>query len=296
MKQPWHILGAGAIGSLWACHLTDLGFPVSLILRNQTKVNLFQQQNSIVLAGQHYPMTAELASAPETIKQLLITTKSVDTENAFKSIKSRLDPHAKIIVLQNGMGSQQWIQSQCPHADVVWASTTDGAWLKTPFNVQHAGRGVTQIGAPNQTYTWVDDLIKGGFLNVVQDKNIALTLWRKLAINCAINPLTAIFDCKNGELINNPDYLSTMAAICREVELVAHAFDIDLFDGPLIEQACHVAGITAENYSSMLQDVRQGRQTEIDSITGYLCRQAKARSIPVPINLAYLKKVQKVHR
>ena len=294
MKQQWHILGAGAIGSLWACHFVSAETPVRLILRNQEKLDLFGQNNAILLSDIRYPVTAELADSPESIDQLLITTKSIDTEEAFNSIRSRITPDAKVVVLQNGMGSQQWVQSQLPDAEVVWGSTTDGAWLKAPFDLLHAGHGTTHIGAVGTSYSWVKALTKG-FLTIVEDDDIASTLWRKLAINCAINPLTAIHQCKNGELIHNPDYLSSMAAICREVEQVAAAENIVLFDGPLIEQACHVAEITANNYSSMLQDTQQGRKTEIDSITGYLCSLAKKHGISVPINLMHLNKIKKTH-
>ncbi|MFT6352314.1 MAG: 2-dehydropantoate 2-reductase [Neptuniibacter pectenicola] len=294
MTQQWHILGAGAIGSLWACHLVDAGFPVKLILHTQEKLDIFKQKNSILLADRAYPMTAELADATDTIDQLLITTKTVDTNAAFNSIQARINPGARLVVLQNGMGSQQWVQAQRPDTDVTWASTTDGAWLKAPFHLHHAGQGITHIGSPQQQcLPWITPL-KNGFLTLEEDSDIRLTLWRKLAINCAINPLTALHRCKNGALINNPDYLSTMAAICREVELVAQASHIELFDGPLIEQACHVAEITAENYSSMLQDVQKGRQTEIDSITGYLCETAKSAGIPVPINLMLLNKIKQI--
>lgn len=294
MKQRWHILGAGSIGCLWACNLVSMGYPVTLLLRNPEKLDIFNSMGAITLAEKRYSVSAELTDTSTDIDQLLITTKSTDTATALQSIKKRLSKSVKVIVLQNGLGSQHWVKDQLPDAEIAWASTTDGVWTKTPFNLVHAGQGITRIGSPITAYAWLAPL-ENGFLKVEQDEDIALTLWRKLAINCAINPLTAVYQCKNGELINNPDYLATMAAICKEVELVAESEGIELFDGPLIEQACHVAELTAENYSSMMQDIQHQRITEISHITGYLCERAKQNQLHTPTNDHYLKKIKKLH-
>ncbi|MAY41150.1 MAG: 2-dehydropantoate 2-reductase [Oceanospirillaceae bacterium] len=293
MKQRWHILGAGSIGCLWACHLTESGYPVSLILRNQQRLTQFSEKSGIQIGNDFFAVSAELADGPLPIQQLLVTTKAIDTIDAFNSIRERVADNARVVVLQNGMGSQQWIKAQLPNADVTWASTTDGAWLKSPFSLVHAGKGFTRIGSPDTNYPWLMSL-DNGFLNVEIDDDISGTLWRKLAINCAINPLTAVHQCKNGDLIKNPDYLATMAAICREVELVAEAEGLRLFEGPLIEQACQVAELTADNFSSMLQDIRHQRTTEISHITGYLCDLAKQHHLRIPTNQLYLRKIEKI--
>lgn len=295
MKQRWHILGAGSIGCLWACHLREAGHPVSLILRNQQRLEQFSEKNGIHIGNDLFTVSAELADFPPPIHQLIITTKSTDTVEAFNSIKSRLSENVKVVVLQNGMGSQQWVKEQLPNADVAWASTTDGAWLESPFTLVHAGKGFTRLGTPDANSPWLRSLCQG-FLNVQIDEDISGTLWRKLAINCVINPLTAVYKCKNGDLIKNPDYLATMAAICKEVELVAHAEGVLLFEDPLIEQACQVAELTADNFSSMLQDVRHQRTTEISHITGYLCTLAKRHQLSIPTNQLYLSKIEYIQQ
>ncbi|WP_415904216.1 2-dehydropantoate 2-reductase [Neptuniibacter sp. QD48_55] len=294
MKERWYILGAGSIGNLWACNLVSAGFPVTLILRNSAKLSRFKANNGIQLADQMHSCEAELADDSSLIPQLIITTKSTDTQTAFNSIKHRLADDAHVVVLQNGMGSQQWITDQLPNAEVAWASTTDGAWLESEFSVVHAGKGVTRIGSPDKALDWLEQL-NCGFLDLQPDPEIATTLWRKLAINCAINPLTASFDCKNGELVSNPNYLNEMVLICNEVEKVVNALNLELFDGPLIDHACQVAELTANNFSSMNQDVKHGRITEINQITGYLCEQADKLDITVDINKYYLEKIRELH-
>lgn len=291
MNNQWHILGAGAIGNLWACNLKSMDLPVTLILRHKEKLSLFRQSGSVSLGGKAFQVNAELPNSNQPIQRLLITTKSTDTKAALNSIRHRIAENAKVIVLQNGMGSQEWVSTQLPQAEVAWASTTDGAWLKSAFNVVLAGQGITKIGNSSGSFDWLNKF-ENGFLKVEPDSDITSTLWRKLAINCAINPLTAIHQCQNGQLTRNPDLLNEMARLCHEIESVANAANHPLFDSPLIEQACHVADITADNFSSMYQDVKYKRLTEIEFINGYLCSLAKDLGIPTPTNSLYLKKVR----
>ncbi|PIE24019.1 MAG: hypothetical protein CSA60_03840 [Neptuniibacter caesariensis] len=300
MTSKWFILGAGAIGNLWGCNLSYMNHPVTLILKNTDKLKQYQQAGkALTLNKKRYLVDAELADNNTLIEQLLITTKSTDTVEAVTSIKDRIAEHAKIIVLQNGMGTQQWVSDTFPAADVNWASTTDGAWLASPFTVVHAGKGVTRIGSITRSVhhadkdSWTDKL-GCGFLAVEADEDIRATLWRKLAINCCINPLTATYHCKNGALIQHPEYLAEMSLIATEVTAVAASLGMSLFESPLIEQACQVAELTASNYSSMLQDVKHKRKTEIDYITGYLCTLAKKQGIAVPTNEKYLRKIKKI--
>ena len=283
MKSTWHVLGAGAIGCLWAVHLKKAGFPVRLILRNPARLEVFQQISGITLDGELYSVEAETAASQTPIDQLLITTKSIDTQAALNSIRPRLLKSARIIVLQNGLGPQQWVCEQFPKADIVWGSTTDGAWLKAPFELIHAGQGITKLGSPQGTAAWLNQL-QTGLLQVEIDHQIETTLWQKLAINCAINPLTALKQCQNGELARNPEYLTEMTQLCHEIEQVSAAAGLQLFQQPLIEQACRVAELTGDNYSSMLQDIRHQRKTEIEHISGYLCSIAQKLGIPVPAN------------
>ena len=298
MNSKWHILGAGAVGSLWGCHLSSSGFDVCLILRDADKLALFEKENVLSLQQDEqihsFPASAELTTSPEPIHQLLITTKSIDTQEAVNAIRDRLVSTPRIIILQNGMGSQQWLSEQFPNAEIAWGSTTDGVWLKAPFKAVHAGKGVTYLGSPDQTFPWLSSL-RNGLLAVEEDNKITETLWRKLAINCAINPLTAIYQCKNGELCRNPEYYAEMKKICTEVEKVIDALGLPLFNQPLIEQAAKVAELTGNNSSSMMLDAQHQRKTEIDSITGFLCKTAQKLGIKTPTNHKYWQLIKDGH-
>jgi 2-dehydropantoate 2-reductase len=114
--------------------------------------------------------------------------------------------------------------------------------------------------------------------------NIEPIIWEKLVVNAAINPLTALLCVKNGELLERPSARALMGELACEAAAVAETLGLVLpFPGP--ERAAEeVARRTAENMSSMLQDVLRGAPTEIDVINGAVVRWGEKKSVPTSVN------------
>ncbi len=109
-------------------------------------------------------------------------------------------------------------------------------------------------------YSYLAEVLQSVLPDVAWHNNIHSAIWRKLAVNCVINPLTALKGCKNGDL---RDYTQEVAAICREVAAVMEREGIHTSAENLLFYVEQVIESTAENISSMLQDVRAQRHTEI---------------------------------
>ncbi len=293
-KMHWHILGAGSIGLLWAAKLSLVGYRVTLILRNQDKLEQLLREPTIRRGGEHFPVNAELPGSASIISNLLITTKAYDVESAFESVKIRFSPNTKVLLLHNGLGPQQRLLELHPELELWAGSTTDGAYRMSDFHVVQAGEGEIWIGSLSCSQQ--DSLYQ--YLKCLPALHhqplIIPRLWQKLAINCAINPLTAIYNCKNGEVLSNSECFRQMRLVCEEVEQVAMAQKIPLFETPLINKVIEVATVTATNYSSMQQDVVHQRQTEIEFINGFLCEQARQQGIATPANDAMLDQIRQV--
>ncbi|RLU00392.1 ketopantoate reductase family protein [Ketobacter sp.] len=289
MTEPWYVLGPGAMGSLFACYLQQAGFPVHLMGRGGQAVTCTIERIETDARFLH-----AFTSAPTQalIRQLLVTVKAHQTQAALQSVQARLAPDATIVFLQNGMGAWGAAEQAFPHSTLLLGTTTEGANRPTPRQVRHAGAGATYVGAlhPAQhpaalalSRQW-----SGLPLTLGADSNIQVRLWQKLAINCAINPLTALYDCPNGALLANPEALAQMEAICEEVEaVIARVFELNGVAEPvqgLFLLAKTVATKTGDNISSMLQDVRKRQATEIDYITGFLLQEARRQGIRCPLN------------
>jgi 2-dehydropantoate 2-reductase len=126
-------------------------------------------------------------------------------------------------------------------------------------------------------------LRSAGFgIEVVEDAQSLI--WGKLVVNAAINPLTALLKVKNGELVKRPSAREMMKVLAEETAQVAYAEKVDLpFKDPIVAVE-DVAQKTAENTSSMLQDVLRGAPTEIDAICGAVVNIARRHGIQTPAN------------
>lgn len=274
--QQIHILGTGAMGCLWGSY-----FP------NTTKVTFIsrsQPSQPFIYTVSPYGKTVhahlEGANDTSTIDVLIVATKSFDALDAVKSVRNRLSEQCQILVLQNGMGSQQSIASEFPKLAIYACSSTEGAYKKTFLEVVHAGRGNNIIGAltptakPARLSNWLpDDQFEWS-------DQIDTILWKKLLVNCAINPLTVIHQCQNGQLLESTDALEQMARLCNEMDALTEQLNLNLSNS--LDLAVSVCKQTALNYSSMFQDAKHQRKTEIDYITGYMIQQCEQHNIPCP--------------
>jgi len=284
MSSTWHILGAGSLGSLWACRLARAGKAVRLILRDQQRLAAYERKGGLTLLEQdaqhHYAIPAESFDAPGPIHRLLVACKAYDAAPAVARLAPRLAHGAELVLLQNGLGSQDEVAEQVPHARCIFASSTEGAFREADWQVRFAGHGFNWLGDPASPGmpSWFDDLHDAG-IPAQWALDIPARLWRKLALNCAINPLTVLHDCQNGGLLG---YLTEVDPLCDELVNLLHRCGQPEAASDLHEEVQRVILATAANYSSMYQDVRHGRRTEVHYLLGHACRAAGRHGLAVP--------------
>ncbi|MDP3846427.1 MAG: putative 2-dehydropantoate 2-reductase [Pseudomonas sp.] len=282
--MTWHVLGAGSLGTLWAVRLARAGLPVRLILRDQTRLNAYRQAGGLTLIeqGQHclHAIEAETLDASTPIQRLLLTCKAYDAAAVISALKPRLAANAEVILLQNGLGSQQEVAEQLAPLRCIFASSTEGAFRQSDFTVVFAGAGHTWLGDPDAETppAWLAQLTAAG-INHQWTAEILSRLWRKLAINCAINPLTVLHNCRNGELLN---YSAEVSSLCAELVTLLQANDQASAAIDLHAEVLRVINATAANYSSMQQDVSRQQRTEISYLLGYASAAASRQQLHLP--------------
>lgn len=281
----WHILGGGAIGSLWASRLSHFSRPY-IIQRNSSANSFWLTLEHPNQAHEHCLMNSTTAKTLQgPINALLVTTKSQQTRQAVNSVFSYINSKTIIVLLQNGMGNQQWLQQLLPNNPLYAGICTDGVWRaeNNKKRITIAGYGTTTIGPLNHHAS--KTLLQNNVLHKINWRDdIWPTLWEKLAINCAINGLTAIHQCRNGELLTIEGVEQKIHHILKEVAAVAQANQCHLSLHSLTQSVNAVIKQTWHNYSSMYQDVAAKRESEIDAINGYICREGKKHQITTPAN------------
>lgn len=286
-KADWHILGAGAIGGLWAMRLAQAGASVALLSRHSVSgQRTLTLQHDNLRYTQSFPLC--VTSVGADIKRLIVTTKSQAAAAAIAPWLPHIPANTPVLLLQNGMGADDALLQQRPDLTILTGITTDGVFRPEPDTLVLAGQGETWIGA-SQTKdqdcarTFVEALQKTGAKVYFAD-DILQRRWQKLASNCAINALTALYRCRNGELLTNQEALATMQAVCHEVAAVMRAEGLASDGEALFRSACDIARKTARNISSTHADIVAGRETEIRFLNGYIVDKAAQHDLPVPAN------------
>jgi 2-dehydropantoate 2-reductase len=284
------IVGAGAIGSLYGGLLAKKNKVVLVgraphITTIQKKGLTIKGKTRLSIKVPSVESTKNISCIPDLI---LLTVKSYDTEAASKQILPIMADQTMVISLQNGLDNIEKIEQIIEKNHILAGVSTDGAILSKPGEITHTGEGTTILGELNghqskRLKTLVHIFNETGIKTQISD-DIVKEIWIKAIINSSINPLTAFFGCKNGYLLENPLLEKIVERVCAESTLIASSERIPISFLETIKKTKEVIQDTAQNYSSMLQSIQQGKKTEIDSINGTLMRVGTNNNIDTTLN------------
>ncbi len=288
--EPLEILiaGTGALATLFAWRLARARHRPTLLGQWQPGLSALREKGARLVdsRGEEQAVPVGVIERPEEcagIRQALVLVKSWQTARAAEELSQCVAPDGLVITLQNGLGNYEILKQALGEERVALGSTTTGATLLGPGLVKPAGEGTISVEAHPRIGPMAAALKSGGFkVEIVQDARALV--WTKLIVNSAINPLTALLRVPNGELLRRPAARALMRALAEETARVARAEHVELDIEDAAAMVEDVARRTAENYSSMLQDIRRGAPTEIEAICGAIARTGQQDGVPTPVN------------
>lgn len=301
------VIGPGALGSLLAASLALRSDHEVWLLDHKPERALRIQAEGLLLEedGKHYscPLHASAdAGAIGRANLILLCVKTHDVTESLNRSKALFAENSLLICFQNGLRHLAVLKEELGKTNWAAGVTAQGATLVRPGHVRHAGRGITRVGFPAPQGQDALSLLKktatimtaaGLETEVVTD--ILDHIWGKLLINVGINALTAILNCPNGHLLESAEAKKRLEGAVREAAEVAKAKGIGLAEDP-VAATLEVCKATEKNISSMLQDVRNKRLTEIDAINSAVVAEARLLGIPAPINEGLVRQVQEIEK
>ncbi|MGD9156027.1 MAG: 2-dehydropantoate 2-reductase [Bacillota bacterium] len=292
------VLGAGAMGSIFGGWLSR-HHEVWLIDIWQGHVDAINTNGLLIEEdGQTHcfqPRAVNNAQSVGPADLVIIFVKSINTATALAQNRKLFGPQTLALTLQNGWGNADDIRQYVGVEHLYLGTTAHGGNVLGPGRVCHAGSGPTFVGVlsgdPGRARPIADCLTTAGFATEITD-NVTAMIWKKLLINAAINPLTALLNVRNGFLAEAAATQELVTQIVREAVTVANARGMTFDAAAVTTEIFKVAWLTAANRSSMLQDVTQKRRTEIDRINGAIVTQGEAAGIATPYNTVLLQLIK----
>ncbi|MFH1778552.1 MAG: 2-dehydropantoate 2-reductase [Candidatus Omnitrophota bacterium] len=297
------VVGPGALGCLIGGFLAKAGEDVWFLDKHPERADKLNNKGIRIegISGEHN-VKVKAACEPKDIKAadlVIICVKSYDTEEAAKNTKTMVSDNTLVLTLQNGFGNIELISEIVGQEKVIGAVTAHGSTSLGDGHIKHAGKGETIIGRyyqppvrkgvkkwqiPRRRLEEVASILrKANFETKVSD-NIKEIIWSKLIINVGINALTAITRLKNGGLLEHEWTKNVMRQAVLEATKVAKRRRISLIYSDPIKKVESICSSTADNLSSMLQDILRKKRTEVDYINGAIVSEGENLEIPTPVN------------
>jgi 2-dehydropantoate 2-reductase len=290
------ILGAGAMGSVFASYLAESKDEVILIDVAKAVVESISSRGLIIRDKAGNEKTFRIAATVEPknvgeVDLLIVFVKCYHTEAAVRSALPLLGDHSIVLSLQNGWGNASRIGKLVGPEKVLVGVSYHSATALGPGHVLHGGQGPTYLGeldgSVSERAEKVASFLASGGIEVETSTEVVKDIWSKLALNVATLPSSVLARLTADRLLSSPEMQEFMQNLLQEVIAVANAQNIHLnFDerwGAIVRLLKQLAPNTK---GSMFQDIEQRRPTEIDVINGAIVEAGQSLKISTPYNRA----------
>lgn len=290
------IVGGGAIGGVWASQLARAGNDVTVVDVSPAVVEQVSGAGLIVeTAGDSQPaLRLRATSRPEEVGQVNTVwffVKAQHTASAAQLARPLVGAETAVVTQQNGWGNADVLAEVYPAPQLVVGVTYHSATVLGPGHVKHTGRGQSFIGP----YLDGDELARAervgrmmneAGLDTTVTTHVKTEIWKKLILNCATLPTSALTRLAAGDVGQPGPLLELVDAIAAEAVQVAQALGYDVDVDERRERIHAILANGGRGKASMLQDVEGSRKTEIEVVNDAVVRAAAELGMVVPLNRA----------
>lgn len=285
------VVGAGAMGCLYGAALAAGGAGVTLVDTSAAHIEAINRDGLEVETRQgtaRVPLPAVLPSEAQGQADLiLLFTKTYHSDAALEGVKHLIGERTHVLTLQNGLGNVERVAARIQRGKVLVGVSTLPADLVGPGRVRSLGEGGTKLYpafSPDTAFAAeVCRVLTSGGLPSQLEPDILEAIWAKAVFNSAMNPLCALTRRTPGFFLEKAESRALISAMVEEGVAAARANNVLIEAAPI--HALTEVSMTdhADHEASMLQDIKAGRRTEIDAISGAIAEAAKRKGVATPV-------------
>jgi 2-dehydropantoate 2-reductase len=287
------VIGAGAIGSLYAAHLAKVA-DVSVLTRREEHARALNQDGLTVSGRHEFTARVRAETDPGELPDFdvgIIATKATGVEAAASSLAGKF-PGALVMTVQNGLGAEEIVRR---HGDwpLISAVTFMSGTKHSDTHVEYILDTPTWLGPYEETrYARVEEigrLLVDSGLKVEVLPDLLPAQWSKLIFNATVNGVAALTGLPHDVHFAAEEGPSDLGHLVRELvdegKRIAAAAGVELHDDPW-EMNVLATKRGSAHYPSMLEDVEARRPTEVELINGALVREAGRHGVAAPLHTA----------
>jgi len=303
------VIGGGVIGSLYAGHLAQLA-EVSVLTRRAAHAEALNEHGLRISGKNDVVARVRAAAEPADLPDFelgILATKATHVDEAASRLAGRFRG-ATLMTIQNGLGAEELVRA---HGDwpLISAVTFMSGVRHSDVHVEYELDTETWLGpyagtqTPLERVEQVHALLERSGLRARSFGDLRGAQWSKLIFNATVNTVAALTNLPHVRQFAAVDELTDLGHLVRDLmdegKRVADAVGVALHEDPwemnvLAVQRGETDAASGQyaHLPSMLEDVRAGRRTEVDFITGALVREAERVGVAVPLHTAMYRLVR----
>lgn len=286
------VVGAGSVGGFFGAHLAKRNPNVSFLLRPKTLEAVKLNGLTIRSASGTFTVHPPAASDPRELPQpdlIILGVKAFDLDEVMTQIEPVLTERTVLLTLQNGIDTEDRIIARTSRDCVVGGVAFIYSKIATPGVVDHYKKGAVAIGElmghESDRLLKIRDLFTAAGIPCHLSKDIRRSKWEKMCWNCVFNPITVLINDKVARALDHPEMMRVIHQIVGEVAAVSAAVKVPL-PADMPERVVKATQEIRDIHTSMYDDWKAGRQTEIAYLNGFIVQKARELGIPTPVNEA----------
>ena len=285
------VIGAGAMGSIYGGRLSKKN-QVYLIDTNPIIVDKINREGLILVEGEEEllcrPQARQSAAGIGRVDLVILFVKALYSRDALKAARELIGADTYIMTLQNGAGHEEILGEFIEKNRIIIGTTEDNGAVLEPGRVRHGhgGQGLTNIGLLLPDKEGILERVRQCFEDcgfpVRIHENIQMLVWHKLFTNVSLSALTGVLQVDMGFIASNAHAWALALRLIHEAVETAEHMGL-LFDEETIAQEVKQTSLAnPEGCTSIRADLRDGRRTEVDTISGAVVQAARRQGVPVP--------------
>ena len=298
-----YILGVGGVGGYFGGLLAKAGQDVTFVARGDNYTAL--KENGLVVKSVAGDFTIKPVNVIDDISKInspdliFFIVKTYDTENVAKELNKVVNENTTIITFQNGVDNDIKIQKFIDNAKVYPGLAYIFSTKISPGVIDQVGGARKLIfgdraSQDNPKLEEIEKLMKDSGVDATFSKDIESDVWKKFINICTSSGMMAMLRENIGQVLSNPETKKEFEACLREAISVAKSLNVNLPDDIFETTMASNLNTAPNSKSSMLMDIENGRQTEIETLNGTLVRLAKEKGLKVPVNEKIYKSINSV--
>lgn len=293
------VLGGGAMGALYGGYLSRKN-DVTIVDVNPALIDKVQKDGLVIAepdgssAVYHPAITGDTAGM-QPVDLMIVFVKAMFSQGALEKNRGLIGPDTYLMTLQNGSGHEDVLKLFVDDAHVIIGTTQHNSAVTGTGEIRHGGSGMTHLGNLTgnvESLEPIAQVFTESGLDADCVENVQKLIWQKMFTNVSASVLTGVLQVPLGYIAQNAQAWAICETLIREAVAVAAGEGLEFDAEQKIAEVRAVCEKSPNGLTSIYADLKNGRRSEVDTISGSVVRASERNGVPAPTHRAM---VQLVH-